>query len=382
MQFSIISMKKLIFKKLLFDITVFFLISSVTLGLIVWVIQAVNYMDFITEDGHSLGIYFKYTLLSLPKILSRILPFILFISVFYNLIKLENNNELLVYWTYGISKLKFINILFIFSLIFVIIQIFLNIYVVPISLDKGRDYIKKSDMDFFPSLIKEKKFIDTVSDLTIFVDKINNKGELVNIFLKDQIEDKESQIIHAKKGILQKQNGKNFLVLLDGEFINNLQGKVTNFSFKKTNFDLSKYSTKTTTYRKIQEVDIVVLINCLKKLYLETNYIEVKDFVCSNDSLKNIKQETLKRIFKPFYIPVICLIASLLIFASKDNYAYGRVKIILFLLGIIALIASEISVRYSGLDNTKSLIFIGIPLMMIFIIYSIIFKYTIFKSHA
>ena len=375
-------MKKLIFKKLLFDITVFFLISSMTLGLIVWVIQAVNYMDFITEDGHSLGIYFKYTLLSLPKILSRILPFILFISVFYNLIKLENNNELLVYWTYGISKLKFINILFIFSLIFVIIQIFLNIYVVPISLDKGRDYIKKSDMDFFPSLIKEKKFIDTVSDLTIFVDKINNKGELVNIFLKDQIEDKESQIIHAKKGILQKQNGKNFLVLLDGEFINNLQGKVTNFSFKKTNFDLSKYSTKTTTYRKIQEVDIMVLISCLKKLYLETNYIEVKDFVCSNDSLKNIKQETLKRIFKPFYIPVICLIASLLIFASKDSYAYSRVKIILFLLGIIALIASEISVRYSGLDNTKSLIFIGIPLMMIFIIYSIIFKYTIFKSHA
>ena len=375
-------MKKLIFKKLLFDITVFFLISSVTLGLIVWVIQAVNYMDFITEDGHSLGIYFKYTLLSLPKILSRILPFILFISVFYNLIKLENNNELLVYWTYGISKLKFINILFIFSLIFLIIQIFLNIYVVPISLDKGRDYIKKSDMDFFPSLIKEKKFIDTVSDLTIFVDKINNKGELVNIFLKDQIEDKESQIIHAKKGILQKQNGKNFLVLLDGEFINNLQGKVTNFSFKKTNFDLSKYSTKTTTYRKIQEVDIMVLINCLKNQYLKTSYTEVEDFVCNNESLKNIKQETLKRIFKPFYIPVICLIASLLIFASKDNYAYSRVKIILFLLGIIALIASEISVRYSGLDNTKSLIFIGIPLMMIFIIYSIIFKYTIFKSHA
>ena len=375
-------MKKLIFKKLLFDITVFFLISSVTLGLIVWVIQAVNYMDFITEDGHSLGIYFKYTLLSLPKILSRILPFILFISVFYNLIKLENNNELLVYWTYGISKLKFINILFIFSLLFLIIQIFLNIYVVPISLDKGRDYIKKSDLDFFPSLIKEKKFIDTVSDLTIFVDKINSKGELVNIFLKDQIEDKESQIIHAKKGILQKQNGKNFLILVDGEFINNLEGKVTNFSFKKTNFDLSKYSTKTTTHRKIQEVHIMVLINCLKNQYLKTNYTEVEGFVCNNESLKNIKQETLKRIFKPFYIPVICLIASLLIFASKDSYAYGRIKVILFLLGIIALIASEISVRYSGLDNTKSLIFIGIPLMMIFIIYSIIFKYTIFKSHA
>ena len=375
-------MKKLIFKKLLVDITVFFLISSLTLGLIVWVIQAVNYMDFITEDGHSLSIYFKYTLLSLPKILSRILPFIFSISVFYNLVKLENNNELLVYWTYGVTKLKFINILFTFSLLFLLIQVLLNILIVPLTLDKGRDYIKKSDLEFFPSLIKEKKFIDTVSDLTIFVDKINNKGELVNIFLKDQIKDKESQIIHSKKGILKKQNGQNFLVLLDGEFINNVNGKITTFNFKKTNFNLSKYSTKTTTYRKIQEVKIQVLINCLKKIYFGEEYREIKDFVCNQDSLKNIKQETLKRIFKPLYIPVICLVASLLIFISKDNYNYNIIRIILFSLGMIFLITSEVSIRYSGLDDIKSLIFVATPISIIFIIYSIIFKQTLFRSNA
>ncbi len=375
-------MKKLIFKKLLVDITVFFLISSLTLGLIVWVIQAVNYMDFITEDGHSLSIYFKYTLLSLPKILSRILPFIFFISVFYNLVKLENNNELLVYWTYGVTKLKFINILFTFSLLFLLIQVLLNILIVPLTLDKGRDYIKKSDLEFFPSLIKEKKFIDTVSDLTIFVDKINNKGELVNIFLKDQIKDEESQIIHSKKGILKKQNGQNFLVLLDGEFINNVNGKITTFNFKKTNFNLSKYSTKTTTYRKIQEVKIQVLINCLKKIYFGEEYREIKDFVCNQDSLKNIKQETLKRIFKPLYIPVICLVASLLIFISKDNYNYNIIRIILFSLGMIFLITSEVSIRYSGLDDIKSLIFVATPISIIFIIYSIIFKQTLFRSNA
>ena len=60
-------MKKLIFKKLLIRHNGIFLISSLTLGLIVWVIQAVNYMDFITEDGHSLAVYFKYTLLSFQK---------------------------------------------------------------------------------------------------------------------------------------------------------------------------------------------------------------------------------------------------------------------------------------------------------------------------
>ena len=63
--------KKLIFRKLFLDITYFFIITLATLSLIVWVIQAVNFLDFVTDDGHGLGVYLKYTLLSFPKILSN-----------------------------------------------------------------------------------------------------------------------------------------------------------------------------------------------------------------------------------------------------------------------------------------------------------------------
>ena len=90
----------------------------------------------------------------------------------------------------------------------------------------------------------------------------------------------------------------------------------------------------------------------------------------------------MKRIFKPLYIPVICLVASLLIFISKDNYNYNIIRIILFSLGMIFLITSEVSIRYSGLDDIKSLIFVATPISIIFIIYSIIFKQTLFRSNA
>ena len=53
-----------------------------SISLIVWVIQAVNFLDFVTEDGHGLMIYFKYTALNLPKIISRLVPIIFFISLF------------------------------------------------------------------------------------------------------------------------------------------------------------------------------------------------------------------------------------------------------------------------------------------------------------
>ena len=75
-------MKKLIFKKFEKDIFQFFLLVSLSISLIVWVIQAVNFLDIVTEDGHGFRVYFLYTLLSLPKIFSKILPFIYFVSIF------------------------------------------------------------------------------------------------------------------------------------------------------------------------------------------------------------------------------------------------------------------------------------------------------------
>ena len=65
-------MKKTIFKNFLRETTIFFLLSCSSVALIVWVIQAVNYLGFVTEDGHGFKIYFLYTLLSLPKIFNEI----------------------------------------------------------------------------------------------------------------------------------------------------------------------------------------------------------------------------------------------------------------------------------------------------------------------
>ena len=97
------------------DTEFFFFRNSNTLSVIVWTIQAVNYLDFVTEDGHGLEIYFKYTLLNLPKIISKIMPLIFFLTIFHTLNKYEDNNELKIFWINGIDKKTFINKLF-FSL--------------------------------------------------------------------------------------------------------------------------------------------------------------------------------------------------------------------------------------------------------------------------
>ena len=96
-------MKKLIFRKFAKDTSVFFVLMCLVVGLIVWTLQAVNYFDFVTQDGHGLRTYFSYIALNFPKIIHRIIPFIFFISLFYMLIDYEMRNELLIFWTSGIK---------------------------------------------------------------------------------------------------------------------------------------------------------------------------------------------------------------------------------------------------------------------------------------
>ena len=109
-------MNKLIFRKFSIDIVNFFLIASLSITFIVWIIQAVNFLDLVSDDGHSLSIYFYYVSLNLPKIFSKTIIFVFFVSVFYVINKYNNTNELIVFWNNGIKKIKFINFIFRFSL--------------------------------------------------------------------------------------------------------------------------------------------------------------------------------------------------------------------------------------------------------------------------
>ena len=378
-------MKKLIFKKFAKDIFQFFLLVSISISLIVWVIQAVNFLDIVTEDGHGFRVYFLYTLLSLPKIFSKILPFIYFVSIFYIILKYENNNELIIFWTIGIKKLDFVNILLKFSILYLILQLLFTTFIVPKTLDKARSYIRSSNVDLYSSIIQEKKFIDAVKNLTIFVEEKNNNGELKNIFLKEKIGENEYQVIFSKKGLIQTKNNKSTLLLLDGKIINSSYENTNSFEFSETELNLSKFSTHTTTHPKIQEITTYDVIACIVRIKNFSSSFVVNKFKtnkslinCQLDNIKISFQEIFKRIILPFYLPVLTLIASLIIIKSKDDYEFFKYKFGLFILGVMTIIISEVSIRYSSSNILENIFFVSLPILLFFFIY-IYFKIKLRK---
>ena len=364
--------KKLIFRKFFLDNTYFFLSTILTLGVIVWVIQAVNFLDFVTEDGHGLGVYFKYSLLNFPKIISRLFPLIFFISIFYTLNKFEDNNELKIFWINGINKIKFVKNLVFYSFFSLIFLYFLTSFLVPWSQNKSRIFLKDSNIDFFPSLIGERKFIDTVDQLTIYIEKKIDKENYKNIFLKDTDDDK-IKFIYADKGRLINTSNERSLKLFDGKIINVNNEKITSFDFETTNFDLGKYLTKSITDFKLQEIKTTDILNCYINFFILKKKSYYEPAKCNDPAIKQMQKELFDRLIKPLFVPILTLTLCLLLFFPKESLKFKFSRMMIFFLGLLIIIFSEF---FSTMTTRNFLYFklsIGIPFLIFLIQFLLIY---------
>ena len=374
-------MKKILFRKLLFDCLIFFSITLVSASIIIWVFQAVNFLDIMVEDGRDYLVYIKYSLLNFPKIITRIFPFALFFSFSYVLSKYELNNELMILWNFGINKIHLINFFLIFSFLLMIIQILLTTYLVPKSQNISRQLLKSSNVDFFESFIKPKKFNDNIKGLTIYSDEKDEQGNLKNIYLKKETGKGNFQITYSKSGYFKSIGGSKILILNNGETINSINNKLSNFNFTQSELSLAQLDSGVVKVDKIQETSTHNLIDCLKR-YFNYDIVNKKSISgrkiqnCTIENLDNVYKEIYKRLIIPFYIPILILISACLILYSKESINYSRYRLTMFLIGLLTIIFSETTLKF-----VQSTFILNVKLMIIpFIILTILYLLILIKT--
>ena len=371
-------MKKILFRKLLLDYMSFFLIALLSSSIIIWVFQAVNFLDIMIEDGRDYLVYFSYSILNFPKIFSRLFPFVLFFSLFYVTIKYEVSNELMIFWNFGVNKIQLINFILKISIFLMIIQMLLTSLIVPKTQELARFFLNNPTVNIFENFIKPQRFNDTIRGVTIFSERKDLEGNLYNLYLKKEIDKTNFQITYAKKGIFQEIDNTPILVLFDGATITGKDDDITNFSFSKSDFPLNSLETNTTTYTKTQELSTAKLIRCT--YYLFSSNVSNKDSKilsienCSLDNLKNILKEFYKRIIIPTYIPVLMLVPFLLITSSKESLNFSKLRFSTFLIGLFFIIFSETTIRFISEKITENLIITLIPIIIFIFLYLFFFK--------
>ena len=370
-------MKKILYRKLLLDYMSFFLIALISSSTIIWVFQAVNFLDIMIEDGRDYMVYISYSLLNFPKILSKLYPFVLFFSLFYVLSKYELNNELIIFWNFGVDKFQFINFILKVSLFLFFIQIIFTSFVVPKSQDIARSFLRESNVNFLGNFIKPKRFNDTIKGVTIYSERKDENGYLYNLFIKKDISTENFEITYAKKGIFREVNSNPLLILFDGETISNKNSKITNFSFSKSDFLLSNLKANTITVKKTQELSTIDILQCIVHLYkLDLDLLKNKNLQinnCRKTNLINILKEFYKRLIIPIYIPILMLIPYFLILSSKENNNYSKLKLFTFLGGVMTIIFSETTIRFISIELIKNSLILVSPFLIFIFLYLIFF---------
>ena len=370
-------MKKTIYKYIFYEFTRYFAITLFALAAIVWSVQAVNFLDHVTEDGHAFSIYFSYSLLTLSKVLTKLIPFSFLISATLTILKLEKDNELITLWTSGLNKIFIVNHLIYISLLVMFLQLILTSAVNPTLLNESRILLKNSKLEFVSSMFKEKQFNDTVEGLTIFIEKKTDDQVFKNVFIRDEgailsSVGTESSSIFAKSGYVSKD--KKSLILFDGNIQKlNTDGKINIVKFEKTFLNIAEISTKSITEPKIQETSTIRILRCL-----QNKNVILHNCSPTNKTRMDIKIEINKRFGMPFYIPLLALICCFLLDSRRDRKIYNLNKYICFFVGFIILVAAEISVRYSGISWDHTAMYYLVPAGMMPLLYFILirkFKY-------
>ena len=377
-------MKKLLYRKLLKDYMSFFLISLFSSALIIWVFQAVNFLDIMIEDGREYTVYINYSLLNFPKIISRLFPFVLFFSIFYVLSKYELSNELLIFWNFGESKIKFVNFVLFISTFLLLVQICFTSLIVPSSQDKARSFLRESDVNFLGNFIKPKRFNDTIDGVTIYAENKDLSGNLYNLYIKKEMNN-EFEITYAQKGKFIENKGVPILILNNGETIRNNNNKITNFKFSKSDFILKNLKANTITQQKNQEMKTVDVISCALSIYKLNIKLFSKKKIdenvnCSESNKINMLKEIYKRLIIPFYIPILILIPYFLILSSKEKKNYLKLKIITFLIGLFIIIFSEGIIKFVSVELFENLPIFIAPFIIFTATYIFFFLKLNFKK--
>ena len=355
-------MKKTIYKYFFYEFVIYFTVTLFALAAVVWTVQAVNYLDLVTEDGHAFITYFYYSLLTLSKVLTKLIPFCFLTAIILTIIKFERDNELIVLWTSGLNKIHIVNLIFRISVLVMLLQLLLTNIFNPTLLNFSRTLLKNSQLQFIPSLLKEKQFNDAVENLTIFIEKKDENQIYKNIFIRDdgkilsKIAGSSSSTIFAKSGHMSEDE-KN-LILYNGNIQKlNEDGDVNIIQFQKTTLNLSGISTKGISEPKMQETPTMQILRCLTQ-----NNTARHNCDDSKKSMMDTKIEINKRFGMPIYIPLISLISCFLLTSRKDKKMFYLNKYIYFFVGVLILILAEIIVRYSGISWNHTIIYYLLPI--------------------
>jgi len=221
-----------------------FVITLVSLTVVIWFTQAMREFDLITSQRQTLLVFVGITGLIIPLLVMMIAPIALVMASAHVLNKLSSDSEIIVMNAAGISPWRLLRPFIVAAAVVSILLSVIAAYISPRSLRALRDWSAQVRADILTNIVQPGRFTTVGGNLTFHIADRRQNGLLVGIFVDDRRDPKEHSTYLAEQGEIVKNDSGSFLVFQGGS-IQRLEAGQRDpriVMFDRYAFDLSQFT--------------------------------------------------------------------------------------------------------------------------------------------
>ena len=226
---------------LLAQMTAHFGFFALVLVAIYWLNQAVRLFNQLLTDGQTARVVLELTSLSLPLVVSFMLPLAAFATMLFLVNRLIGESELVVMKAAGASPVRLARPVLVFGLIVALLMSALVHVLVPMA--RAQSVAQRAEIanNVASRFLIEGQFQHPVQGVTFFIREISGRGELLDIFLSDSRGTAGSTVFLASKAVVVRSDTGPRLVMFDGmaQTLRKVDGRLSMTRFADFSYDLA-----------------------------------------------------------------------------------------------------------------------------------------------
>ena len=191
------------------------LLATAALTAVALLSTSLNGLDYIVNQRQSAIIFLKITLLTMPQLISMILPIAIFVAALVALNRLHTEQEIVVCFAGGMSRWRVISPAMRLASTLALLALLMNLWVQPLAYRALREVMLEVKTDLAATLVRPGEFTEAVPGLTVYAQSIDSKGDMHNLFINQVKADGSVVTYMANSGRIVKRVGGPVLMLKD-----------------------------------------------------------------------------------------------------------------------------------------------------------------------
>jgi lipopolysaccharide export system permease protein len=226
-----------------------FLLVLISLTAVIWVTQALRDFDLMTSQGQTVLVFIGITSLIIPLLVLVIAPLALVVAVSHVLNKLGNDSEIIVMNAAGMSPWRLFRPFLAVAMTVSVLVAAISVYFAPEGLRQLRRWLTEVRTDLVANIVQPMRFVTIERGLTFHIRARQANGQLLDVMLDDQRNEKERITLFAEHGHIEKSEHGTFIVFINGTMQRQEAGRPEPMivHFPDSQFDLSQLSTGSQT---------------------------------------------------------------------------------------------------------------------------------------